>query len=163
MHYIGDWGFDNPDTIARWDHCNVEDAYCDYFQLVEASAQSGMFDIIGHPDLIKKFGHKPTAPSARITAAIEAMLQAIKISDCTMEISSAGLRKPVGEIYPAAAIVQQAAARAIPFAYGSDAHAPSEVGHGMDHCMALLERSGIHEIATFQQRKRAMQPISHAA
>jgi len=159
VHYLGDWGFDNPDEIHRWDRVDVEDAYCDYFELVARSAASGMFDVIGHPDLIKKFGHRAPVGSVRVDAAESAMLDAVLAAGVALEVSSAGLRKPVGEIYPHARIVEKAAARGIPFAFGSDAHSPEEVGHGMEACLDLLCRYGVTEVASFQQRQRIMQPI----
>ncbi len=159
VHYIGDWGFDNPDTIDIWQEWNVEDAYCAYFDLVTRSAESRMFDIIGHPDLIKKFGHRPPENSLRILDAEERMLQAVLASGAALEISSAGLRKPVGEIYPHERIVKRAAALGIPFAFGSDAHSPAEVGHGMDACLSMLSACGVQEIASFKARKRSMQKI----
>jgi len=162
VHYIGDWGFDNPDSMENWENWNIEDAYCAYFDLVRQSAETGMFDIIGHPDLIKKFGHRAPIDSDRVMAAETAMLQAVKASGAALEISSAGLRKPVGEIYPHPRIVEQAAALDIPFAYGSDAHAPNEVGHGMDACLTLLEDCGVTEIAAFHARQMRMIPIRHA-
>ncbi|WP_241696894.1 histidinol-phosphatase HisJ [Mariprofundus sp. KV] len=161
VHYIGDWGFDNPDTIQIWDTWKIEEAYCAYFKLVQQSAESGLFDIIGHPDLIKKFGHRPPADSLAVKEAMEAMLQAVKQADVTLEISSAGLRKPVAEIYPHKTIVKRAAELGIPFSYGSDAHAPTEVGHGSADCLALLESFGINEIASFKQRQRTMIAIEH--
>ena len=156
VHYIGDWGFDNPDEIERWDSCDIEQAYCDYFALVAQSARTGLFDIIGHPDLIKKFGFRPQADSKKVDIAENAMLQAIKESGIAMEISSAGLRKPVSEIYPAEHIVKKAAALNIPFTFGSDAHAPNEVGHGMAECSQLLNKCGVYSIACFEGRKRTL-------
>lgn len=159
VHYIGDWDFDNPAKLAQWDRVGVEDVYCAYFDLVGQSAASGMFDIIGHPDLIKKFGHRAPEGSERVARACESMLQAVKQAGCALEISSAGLRKPVGEIYPHPAIVARAAELGIPFAYGSDAHAPDAVGLGMDACLALLESCGVHEVCSFAGRRRSMHPI----
>ncbi len=159
VHYIADWDFDNPEKIGHWEEIGIEDAYCAYFDLVAASATSGMFDILGHPDLIKKFGHRPPAGSRRVMAAEENMLQVVKKAGCALEISSAGLRKPVKEIYPHARIVARAAELSIPFTFGSDAHSPQAVGHAMDDCLALLESSGIHEICSFEHRRRRMLPI----
>ncbi len=156
VHYIGDWGFDNPDTLDEWDKRNIDDAYVDYFRLVAESAATGMFDIIGHPDLIKKFGHRPSEEGDRVLAAQQQMLAAVQQSGAALEISSAGLRKPVGEIYPHPDIVAEAARLGIPFAYGSDAHSPTEVGHGMDACLSLLHEHGIRHIAAFRQRQRQM-------
>jgi len=156
VHFIGRWGFDNPDALAHWEHCDVEQAYCDYFKLVAASATTGLFDVIGHPDLIKKFGHRVQGESKRVDKAENKMLEAVKANNVALEISSAGLRKPVAEIYPHPRIVEKAAKLCIPFAYGSDAHSPVEVGHGMQACLALLDTHGIQDIANFEQRKRVM-------
>ncbi|MDQ6978216.1 MAG: histidinol-phosphatase HisJ family protein, partial [Ghiorsea sp.] len=119
VHFIGDWGFDNPDEVFRFETCDIEQAYCDYFKQVELSAACGLFDIIGHPDLIKKFGYRAPQDSEAVFEAENAMLQAAKKADVALEISSAGLRKPVKEIYPHPSIVQRACALDIPFAYGS--------------------------------------------
>jgi len=159
VHYIGDWGFDNPDYIKTWDDWDIDDAYVAYFDLVAASAATDLFDIIGHPDLIKKFGHRPSPDSRPVADAEERMLQAVLASGATLEISSAGLRKPVQEIYPHQRIVTRAAELGIGFAFGSDAHAPNDVGHGIDECISILEASGINEIASFQQRLRTMVSI----
>jgi len=162
VHYIGDWGFDNPDCIQIWDTWNIDDAYIAYFELVAQSAASGMFDIIGHPDLIKKFGHRASLNNTAVHQVEEAMLQAVLKSGAALEISSAGLRKPVAEIYPHHRIVGRAAELGIPFAFGSDAHAPVEVGHGMDQCLAMLQSFGVNDIAGFEHRTMNMMQITHA-
>ncbi|MFQ5581816.1 MAG: histidinol-phosphatase HisJ [Mariprofundaceae bacterium] len=156
VHYIGDWGFDNEDDLDQWEGRNIDDAYCAYYELVARSAASGMFDIIGHPDLIKKFGHRPSLPSQKVRDAEEAMLEAVKASGAALEISSAGLRKPVNEVYPHGRILARAAKIGVPFSFGSDAHAPGEVGHAMDTCLAMLESCGVNEIARFDRRQRSM-------
>ncbi|MDX8384217.1 MAG: histidinol-phosphatase HisJ family protein [Ghiorsea sp.] len=154
VHFIADWGFDNPDEIEKWQGKNMDQVYCDYFALVGESAATGLFDIIGHPDLIKKFGFRPDSPSDLLWEAEEKMLQAVKHADVSLEISSAGLRKPAKEIYPKQSIVQRAASLDIPFAYGSDAHAPEEVGHGMVDCLSSLGACGVTKLSHFKQRKR---------
>ncbi|MDQ6993997.1 MAG: histidinol-phosphatase HisJ [Mariprofundaceae bacterium] len=159
VHFIDDWGFDNPDEIQRWDEMNIEDVYVAYFDLVARSAETGMFDIIGHPDLIKKFGQRAPVGSSRVDHAESNMLDAVKEANMVLEISSAGLRKPVQEMYPHERMVEKAAKRQIPFAFGSDAHAPEEVGHGMEACLDVLSRYGVREIASFKQRQRIMKPI----
>jgi len=163
VHYLGTlsdkWGFDNPDDMSEWEVKDVEDAYCDYFDMVTLSAESGLFDIIGHPDLIKKFGHRAPLESQRVFAAEERMLQAVKDADVALEVSSAGLRKPVGEVYPHARIIARAAELDIPMSFGSDAHAPGEVGHAMDACLNMMKACGVSEVATFSGRVRTMQPI----
>jgi len=157
VHFIGAWGFDNPDEVDQFEGCDLEQVYCDYFHLVEQSARSGLFDVIGHPDLIKKFGFRVQGEPTSVALAENAMLAAVKSADVALEMSSAGLRKPVQEIYPHPRIVEKAAMLGIPFAYGSDAHAPTEVGHGMLACLSLLQQYGVSEVASFTQRQRSMQ------
>ncbi|MDQ6952866.1 MAG: histidinol-phosphatase HisJ [Mariprofundaceae bacterium] len=159
VHFIGDWGFDNPDEIHRWDNMDVEDAYVAYFDLVARSAATCMFDIIGHPDLIKKFGQRAPVRSQRVDQAESNMLDAVKEAGMVLEISSAGLRKPVQEIYPHERMVEKAVKRRISFAFGSDAHAPEEVGHGMEACLDMLSRYGVQDIASFEKRQCTMKPI----
>lgn len=160
VHYIDDWGFDNEDEIGGWRDRNIEDAYCRYYHLVAASAESGLFDIIGHPDLIKKFGHRPPLGSTKVRHAEECMLRAVRNSGCALEISSAGLRKPVGEVYPHGRMIARAAEMEIPFAFGSDAHTPGEVGYAMNACLNMLVTCGIHRVSCFEARKRSSIPIT---
>jgi len=160
VHYIGQWGFDNEAEIDGWQNRDIEQTYCAYFELLADSACSGLFDIIGHPDLVKKFGHRPPLGSRKVRDAEESMLQAVKQSDCALEISSAGLRKPVGEVYPHARIIVRAAELKIPFSFGSDAHAPGEVGHGMDLCLRMLQTCGVNRICCFKQRQRTFIPLT---
>jgi len=159
VHYIGEWGFDNENEISRWDGQDIESVYCDYFDLVAQSARSGMFDIIGHPDLIKKFGHRPPVDSQRVHEAEEQMLQSVSESNCALEISSAGLRKPVAEAYPHGRIIARAAELGIPFTFGSDAHAPGQVGHAMQDCLAMLVSCGVKEVSAFESRQRTSRLI----
>ncbi|MDQ7003625.1 MAG: histidinol-phosphatase HisJ family protein [Ghiorsea sp.] len=156
VHFIGDWGFDNPDEVSRFETCDIEQAYCDYFKLVEQSATCGLFDIIGHPDLIKKFGYRAPQGSSAVFEAENNMLQAVKKADVALEISSAGLRKPVKEIYPHSSIIERACLSDIPFAYGSDAHSPAEVGHAMDVCLGVLQGFGMTQVSQFSKRQRQM-------
>ena len=156
VHFIDGWGFDNPDEIDVWNQRNVEEVYASYYELVGKSAASGLFDIIGHPDLVKKFGFRPKAQSQLVSDAEDKMLKTVKQAGVALEVSSAGLRKPVGEIYPAPSLIEKAARLEIPFSYGSDAHSPTEVGHAMNECLALLHQYGIEQVASFTQRKREM-------
>ncbi|MBF0282475.1 MAG: histidinol-phosphatase HisJ family protein [Zetaproteobacteria bacterium] len=153
VHYLGDWGFDNPDELAKWDDVNVETAYVQYYEMVARSAELKMFDIIGHPDLIKKFGHRPQTLSSRVFAAEMAMLEAFRDAGVVMEVSSAGLRKPVNEVYPHARLIAQAAEMGVPISFGSDAHAPGEVGHAMQDCLLLFAGCGVKTIASFRKRE----------
>jgi histidinol-phosphatase (PHP family) len=160
IHFLGDWGFDNPEDQSGWQHWGLAQAWCAYFDAVAASAASGLFDIIGHPDLLKKYNHcQPNDET--VHAAENRMLQAVKNAGVALEISSAGLRKPVAEIYPRHTMVAKAAHLDIPFAYGSDAHKPHQVGAAMQACLQCLQQYGIEHIASFDKRQRTLQAITH--
>ncbi len=158
VHFIGEWGFDNPDELAGWDARDVEEVYLAYYDLVAQAAASGLFDVLAHPDLVKKFGHR--CDTARVREAEARMLQAAARAGVALEISSAGLRKPVGEVYPAPRLITQAAKMGIPFAFGSDAHAPADVGHAWQTCRRLLQQAGVREVRSFAQRKPIAHPIA---
>jgi histidinol-phosphatase (PHP family) len=87
--------------------------------------------------------------------AIEAMLDA----GVAMEVSTAGLRKPVGEIYPARAMIEMAADAGVPIALSSDAHTPEHLAFGYDEAVELLRDCGVKEIAVFERRQRRLEPL----
>jgi histidinol-phosphatase (PHP family) len=58
VHFIGAWGFDNPAFVAEYDRRDLEAVYAEYYKLIVAAAQSGLFDAIGHLDLPKKLQHR---------------------------------------------------------------------------------------------------------
>ena len=156
VHYIGDWVFDNPDDLTQWNQCDVFDAWRQYFDLVTQAANSGMFDIMAHPDLVKKFGH---VPKEDCTPLFESFLQVVKRNDLTLEINTAGLRKPVKEIYPSCAMLEIARKMDIPISLASDAHKPEEVGCNFSEAVALARSVGFTHIARYNKRKRAMVPL----
>ncbi len=158
VHFIGDWGFDNPDEIAGWETRDVEEVHLAYYDLVARAAASGLFDVLAHPDLVKKFGHRCDTP--RVREAERRMLEAAARAGVALEISSAGLRKPVGEVYPAKRLVAAAADMGMAFAFGSDAHAPGEVGHAWRTCRDLLRAAGVRAVRSFARRRPVDHPIA---
>jgi len=121
VHFIKDWGFDNPDEYDKWDDHNVDLVYHDYYDLLRQSARSGLFDIMGHVDLVKKFGHRSTQD---ITDEVRKTAQVFKECGVAVEINTAGLRKPVREIYPSLSNLKLYAEAGVPLTFGSDAHDP---------------------------------------
>ena len=146
IHYLGAWGFDNPEYADEYERRDLGQLYRDYYALAAAAAQSGLFDSIGHLDLPKKFGHRdPTE------AALPA-LDAIAAAGLALDFNTAGWRKPVAEAYPAPEIVRAAAARGIPFVLGSDAHKPEEVGYRFADAVRQIGEVG-GRVVTFRGRK----------
>ncbi|APC07937.1 histidinol-phosphatase HisJ family protein [Neomoorella thermoacetica] len=156
VHTVDDWEFDRPGQeggFAAWD---IDELYATYFNLVARAAATGIFQIIGHLDLIKIYGHRPRRPVLELA---EPALQAIARSGAALEVNTAGLFKPVGEIYPARELLERAFSLNIPVTIGSDAHAPGEVAREREQARELLRQIGYTCLATFYCREMATEPL----
>jgi histidinol-phosphatase (PHP family) len=150
IHFIDDWGFDDSRYIRRYDDWDLDDLYGRYFDLVKGAAGTGLFDVMGHLDVIKKFGHRPKGEVAALYASVAAALKDARVA---IEISTAGLRKPVGEIYPGPELLQACARQGVPVTLGSDSHKPEEVGFQLDRAVETLRAAGYTEIVRFEGRR----------
>ena len=152
VHYVSDsWAIDNPHKLSEWKHRDTFEVWSAYFERLTLAADSGLFEIIGHADLPKKFGHRPTRDCAPL---YEKFLNAAKARGCAIELNTAGLRKDCREIYPSRDIVQLAFQKGVPITFGSDAHAPTEVGMNFAEAWQLARAVGYSEALTFAGRKR---------
>lgn len=151
VHYIDGWGFDNPGLVYEYENRNIDEIYELYFDQLCRAAGSGIFDIIAHPDLIKKFGYRPDRPPLELYRRAALTLAG---SGVCLEVNTAGLRAPVGEIYPARDFLIECGKRGVPVTTGSDAHKPGQVGRGFDLALELLKAAGYREIAAFNKRRR---------
>ena len=152
MHYVSDsWAIDDPQKLSEWEHRNADEVWTAYFDRLTMAAETGFFEIIGHVDLPKKFGHLPPSDC---TSLYERFLIAAKKHDCAIELNTAGLRKDCQEIYPSRRILELAFQKGVPITFGSDAHAPKEVGINFAEAMQLACSVGYQESCRFAQRKR---------
>ncbi len=147
------WGFDNPEFIGEYKNQDIDKIWQDYFDAIETMAKKRVFDIVGHLDLIKVFNYKPKK-DVRVIA--KNALKAIKKSDMVLEISSAGLRKPVGEIYPSKELLEMAYEMDIPITFASDAHKPEQVGYKIEEIEKLAKEIGFRKCAVFRNRDRKL-------
>ena len=150
------WGFDTRQQAGEWDTRDVLQVYTQYFRLITNAAETGLFDVIGHADVIKVFGHRPAADISDLYAAAAA---AFARAGVCAEINTAGWRKPVGEIYPARPFLDACRRAGVPTLINSDAHAPEDVGRDFDRAAALAREIGYVDVATFAARKRTMVPL----
>ena len=151
VHFIDEWGFDNPEFIGRYENENINEIWQKYFSAIEEMAKSELFDIVGHLDLIKVFKFMPTKD---IKEMAKDALRAIKNADMVLEINAAGYRKPVGEAYPSKELLQEAYRLGIPVTFSSDAHKPEQVGMYDKEVIALAKEVGYTECAFFLNRER---------
>lgn len=150
VHFIDGWGFDIPEEKESWKGKDVEEVYRRYFDLLRQSARISFFDIIGHSDLVKKFGYRPNVALDR---EIDETAHVFKEEGVTVEINTSGLRKPAKEIYPSAALLEAYHKYGVPIVFGSDAHAPAEVGGDFDQALALARKVGYQEALIYEGRK----------
>ncbi|MEA3188317.1 MAG: histidinol-phosphatase family [Chthoniobacter sp.] len=157
VHYIAPgWDVDNPKWIGRFREQPVEEIWTQYWKIYAQCIRSGLFDFVAHPDLPKKFGFKPDGDLRRF---YEPVIAALAETDVAVEINTAGLRKPVGEMYPSREFLELAHAASVPLLINSDAHAPAEVGADFSAATQLARELGYRELARFEKRRRSFVPI----
>jgi histidinol-phosphatase (PHP family) len=151
VHYVSDsWAIDDPQKLSEWKNRDAFEVWQIYFERLALAAESKLFEIIGHADLPKKFGSRPAQDCAPL---YEKLLNAAKKSGCAIELNTAGLRKDCKEIYPSGEILRLAFQKDVPITFGSDAHAPGEVGMNFAEAIQLAREVGYQESCRFAQRK----------
>jgi histidinol-phosphatase (PHP family) len=151
VHYLDKWGFDAPETIEEWKRQkDIYSIWEKYFELWAEACDTGLFDIMAHPDLVKKFGFIPKQNCDKL---FHKALQAAAKARVIIEINTAGLRKPVKEIYPSLGFLKIAHELKLPISFGSDAHAPGEVGMNFQEGIALAKQAGYSEAVRLQNGK----------
>lgn len=150
VHFLGEWGFDHPDYNSEYKNRDIDQIWQEYFDNIEAMAKTGYFDIVGHLDLIKIFKYFPKK-DIRIIA--KKALKAIKKSNMVIELNSAGLRKPISEIYPSPLLLEMAYELDIPITFSSDAHAIGQIGFKYDKVIELAKEIGYTKAVTFEERQ----------
>jgi histidinol-phosphatase (PHP family) len=160
IHFVGDGALDY-DKYDIWSAASSpEKVWQTYFEWLGQAAASGMFDILAHPDLVKYWGPSQRPwPGRDLRYYYEAAMEGIAESGIAVEVSTAGLRKPVGELYPARAFLEMVLDAGNPIALSSDAHTPEDLGRDYDKALELLEDLGVTELAVFEQRERRLEPI----
>ena len=120
VHFLGDHAVDSTTRLDVWRYeMSAERVWRRYFEALAESALCGLFDIITHPDLVKIWGSGRPLPDKDPRFFYEPAVEAMLEGGVAMEVSTAGLRKPVGEIYPARAFLEMAVDAGIPIALSS--------------------------------------------
>ena len=153
VHYINnDFDIDNPNKISEWKKRDAYEVWSLYFESLTKAAASGLFEIIGHADLPKKFGIYPQRDCALL---FERFLLAAARADVAIELNTAGLRKDCKEIYPSPRFLQMAILKNIAITFGSDAHKPGEVGMNFSEALGLARSTGFTQTRVFNRRKKS--------
>ena len=149
VHFLDNWGFDNPEFIKEWERRDVDDVYKEYFTKIEEMANSRLFNIVGHLDLVKVFGHKPKKD---IKEFAKNAIKAIKKANMAVEINTSGLRKPIKEAYPSDELLEMILNEGIDITFSSDAHSPEQVGYMLKDTIEKIKKLGVNEAVFFKNR-----------
>lgn len=153
VHSVDGWSFDEADQRDGYDRWEPDDLYRAYYSHLEQAVRAGFGDIVGHLDVIKLFDYRPDSDPVKLAMPV---LNAIRECGLTVEINTNGLNKPVREVYPERALVEQCFSMDIPVTLSSDAHAPEDVGRHLGIAREIAWQAGYRRIATFEKRRRRM-------
>jgi histidinol-phosphatase (PHP family) len=159
VHFLdrADQMFDSvPDGAAQFEGRGVDAIYDDYFRRVRDLTASGLVDCLAHIDLIKIHGHRP---NAEIGSIVNETLDFIRTRNLAIELSTAGWRKPVSELYPSDRIIELAIAKGIPFTTASDAHSHAQLGDNFPRLAQTMATFGVRQVCIFEKHQRIMRPV----
>lgn len=159
IHFLGDYALD-MERYDIWDTSHSpERVWTTYFTWLGEAAISGLFDVLAHPDLVKHWGRTRPFPEDDLRGYYELAIEGIAASGVVIEVSTAGLRKPVEEIYPAPGFLEMCIEAGAPISLSSDAHTPEHLGYGYQDALLYLADLGVTELVTFDRRQRIMEPL----
>ena len=159
VHFLerDDQMFDSvPDGAAQFEGRNIDEMYADYFRRLRELIATGLVDSLAHLDLIKIHGHRPAAD---IGTLVNETLEFIGARNLSIELSTAGWRKPVNELYPSDSIIELAMEKGIPFTTASDAHSHVQLGENFANLANKMAEIGIRRVCIFEKHKRAEVPL----
>jgi histidinol-phosphatase (PHP family) len=148
IHFIGEEGIDcEPSLVER---VGVEEAWRRYYDTLRSAARSGLFDTLAHPDLVKMYGEEIHWDWGAVTGSLNGVC---------LEVSSAGLHKRHGKLYPNADLLAEANERGVRITLASDAHIPQNVGRDLDRAIEHARTAGYETITVFEARKARQEPL----
>jgi histidinol-phosphatase (PHP family) len=159
LHFLGDQALDVRGEHDIWRSGNPEKVWERYFETLGEAARTGMFDVLAHPDLVKVWGRGAPVPEGDLRRFYERAMDGIAESDVAIEVSTAGLRKPVAELYPSLQFLELCLEAGRPVSLSSDAHEPGQLGHEYERAVEWLRERGVDELAVFDRRRRRLEPL----
>jgi histidinol-phosphatase (PHP family) len=156
IHFMDDWDFTHPVYADDYKNKDILSLYSRYFALIKDLCSCGLFDIVGHIDVIKKFGYSPDVDLEPFWFEIAKILA--KTETC-FELNTAGRDAPVGEFYPGSRFLEICFQEGVAVTIGSDAHSPEQVGRYFPEAIRVLRQAGFSELAVFENRIKSSRPI----
>ena len=159
VHFVADDAVDYEVYDVWAEDADPDSVWGRYFGTLADAAASGLYDTMAHPDLVKVWGPERPRPEGDLRRFYEPAVEAIAAAGVAVEVSSAGLRKPVAELYPSRGFAELCVEAGVPFTLSSDAHVPADVGRDYDEAVAFMRSLGIEEICVFERRERRLEPL----
>ena len=157
VHYVAEgWDVDNPAKKHLWHERDSDEIWSIYFERLICAVESKLFDYIAHPDLPKKFN---IYPKTDCLPWFQNFLRAAHQHQIPFEINTGGLRKDCREMYPSTRFLRLASEYQLPIVFGSDAHAPEEVGDHFAEAVQLARHTGFTHCCRFVGRQRELVPL----
>ena len=157
VHWLGGWAIDSFEVAAEFDRRGIERAWEEYFELVEDLASRGFVDVLAHVDLCKKFGFRPAAERVDL---YQKVVDAAAATGMAVEVSSQGLRMPVGEAYPSPRFLQMFQRASVPITFASDAHQPADAGFAFEALKELAKAAGYSSYRRYTSRVAESVPLT---
>ena len=155
VHFVDGFPVDQEPGLVE--KLGPNEAWRRYFVWLRNAARSGLFDSLSHPDLVKHHGPRPDPENAQLLQ--EETADAIEAAGVCIEVSAAGLHKPVGELYPDAPLLEACRSRGVPITLASDAHEPLNVGRDLDRAVDYARAAGYEAVSVFERRERRQEPL----
>jgi histidinol-phosphatase (PHP family) len=160
VHWVGGWSIDNVDVVYEFDRRGVREAYEDYFDIETRLAASGAVDVLAHVDVAKKSGrHLPRPPIDLYRRVVEAAAA----SGTAVEVSTAGLYQPAGEMYPSAVFLRMFHDAGVPITLASDAHVPADCARDRNLALRFARDAGYEFRTRFRARRPTMTSLERGA
>jgi histidinol-phosphatase (PHP family) len=146
VHFVDGYGIDAEPSLV--DAVGSEEAWRRYYEWL--SGASERVDVLGHPDLVKFFGPELDWDWLSVAASLDG---------ACLEVSSAGLHKPHGKLYPSTELLTAGKARGMPITTASDAHVPQNVGRDLDRAIEHARAAGYETVTVFGRRRPRQEPL----
>ncbi len=157
VHFLGDWHFTSRVGLPRYEREDPATVYPRYYELLGRMIGTGLFDIAAHADAITREHFRPREP---LDGEYRDIARLLGEKGMAIEVSTAGLRRGAGSIYPNEEFLRVCVEAGVPLTLGSDAHSPEDVGRDYDRAFDVLRELGVRNIATYEARRMLLRPLS---
>jgi histidinol-phosphatase (PHP family) len=157
VHFLGDWHFTSRVGLPRYETEDPAEVFPRYYELLKSMIRTGLFDVAAHADAIRR---KRFQPPPSLGEEYGEVARLLKRRGMSIEVSTAGLRRGAGALYPTEELLRSCAEAGVPITLGSDAHTPQDVGRDYDAALGMLRKVGVTEIAVYDKRRVSLRPLA---